>query len=90
MVRAAALDVLRALRLGEARVFAAALDDPGIAVRTEAVRALVSVDAVRPPAGAADDPSREVRVTVAKALATVSRRPSPRPTGICSPPLWTG
>ncbi|MEU1008260.1 fumarate reductase/succinate dehydrogenase flavoprotein subunit [Streptomyces sp. NPDC005890] len=71
VVRAAALDVLRALRLGEAKVFAAALDDPDIAVRTEAVRALVSVDAVRPLAGAADDPSREVRVTVAKALATV-------------------
>ncbi|MFF9771824.1 fumarate reductase/succinate dehydrogenase flavoprotein subunit [Streptomyces sp. NPDC014636] len=71
VVRAAALDVLRALRLGEAAVFAAALDDPDIAVRTEAVRALVSVDAVRPLAGAADDPSREVRVTVAKSLATV-------------------
>jgi HEAT repeat protein len=71
VVRAAALDVLRALRLGAAEVFAAALDDPDIAVRTEAVRALVSVDAVRPLAGAADDPSREVRVAVAKALAAV-------------------
>ncbi|MEU2064176.1 fumarate reductase/succinate dehydrogenase flavoprotein subunit [Streptomyces sp. NPDC013455] len=70
VVRAAALDVLRALRLGGAGVFAAALEDPDIAVRTEAVRALVSVDAVRPLAGAADDPSREVRVAVAKALAT--------------------
>nr|WP_281250178.1 fumarate reductase/succinate dehydrogenase flavoprotein subunit [Streptomyces monashensis] len=72
VVRAAALDVLRALRLGGAGVFAAALDDPDIAVRTEAVRALVSVDAVRPLAGAADDPSREVRVAVARALATVA------------------
>ncbi|MER6382342.1 fumarate reductase/succinate dehydrogenase flavoprotein subunit [Streptomyces sp. NPDC001250] len=71
VVRAAALDVLRALRLGEAGAFAVALDDPDIAVRTEAVRALVSVDAVRPLVGAADDPSREVRVTVAKALASV-------------------
>ncbi|MFI9809356.1 fumarate reductase/succinate dehydrogenase flavoprotein subunit [Streptomyces sp. NPDC052301] len=71
VVRAAALDVLRALRLGEAVLFAAALDDPDIGVRTEAVRALVSVDAVGPLAGAADDPSREVRVTVAKALAAV-------------------
>ncbi|WP_443056838.1 fumarate reductase/succinate dehydrogenase flavoprotein subunit [Streptomyces sp. IBSBF 2390] len=71
LVRAAALDVLRALRLGDAGVFAAALDDPDITVRTEAVRALVSVDAVAPLAGAADDPSREVRVTVAKALAAV-------------------
>ncbi|MGW2422284.1 fumarate reductase/succinate dehydrogenase flavoprotein subunit [Streptomyces sp. NPDC001709] len=75
VVRAAALDVLRALRLGDTRVFAAALDDPDIAVRTEAVRALVSVDAVRPLTGAADDPSREVRVTVAKALASVGAAP---------------
>ncbi|MEU4926911.1 fumarate reductase/succinate dehydrogenase flavoprotein subunit [Streptomyces yokosukanensis] len=75
VVRAAALDVLRALRLGEAGVFSVALDDPDIAVRTEAVRALVSVDAVRPLAGAADDPSREVRVAVAKALASVGSAP---------------
>ncbi|MFF8725639.1 fumarate reductase/succinate dehydrogenase flavoprotein subunit [Streptomyces sp. NPDC015171] len=79
VVRAAALDVLRALRLGEAGVFAAALADSEIAVRTEAVRALVSVDAVRPLAGAADDPSREVRVTVAKALATVGSAPLAAP-----------
>ncbi|WEO95964.1 fumarate reductase/succinate dehydrogenase flavoprotein subunit [Streptomyces sp. FXJ1.172] len=71
VVRAAALDVLRVLRLGEAGVFAAALDDPDIGVRTEAVRALVSVDAVRPLAAAADDPSREVRVSLAKALAAL-------------------
>ncbi|MFI6354788.1 fumarate reductase/succinate dehydrogenase flavoprotein subunit [Streptomyces sp. NPDC050743] len=71
VVRAAALDVLRALRLGEAGVFAAGLDDPDIAVRTEAVRALVAVDAVGPLTAAANDPSREVRVTVAKALASV-------------------
>lgn len=71
VVRAAALDVLRALRLGDAGLFAGALDDPDIAVRIEAVRALVSVDAVEPLAGAAADPSREVRVTVAKALAAV-------------------
>ncbi|MFG2607297.1 fumarate reductase/succinate dehydrogenase flavoprotein subunit [Streptomyces sp. NPDC048514] len=71
VVRGAALDVLRALRLGGVEVFAAALDDPDIHVRTEAVRALVSVDAVGPLAGAADDPSREVRVGVAKALAAV-------------------
>nr|WP_237282588.1 fumarate reductase/succinate dehydrogenase flavoprotein subunit [Streptomyces fodineus] len=73
VVRAATLDVLRALRLGDGGVFAAALEDPDIAVRTEAIRALVSVDAVRPLAGAAGDPSREVRVTVAKALAAVGR-----------------
>ncbi|MFF4021099.1 fumarate reductase/succinate dehydrogenase flavoprotein subunit [Streptomyces sp. NPDC001843] len=72
VVRAAALDVLRALRLGNANLFAGALDDADIAVRIEAVRALVSVDAVEPLAGAAGDPSREVRVTVAKALSAVS------------------
>ncbi|MFF4402409.1 fumarate reductase/succinate dehydrogenase flavoprotein subunit [Streptomyces sp. NPDC001480] len=72
VVRAAALDVLRALRLGDAGLFAGPLHDPDIAVRIEAVRALVSVDAVEPLAGAAADPSREVRVTVAKALAAVS------------------
>ncbi|MEU2283898.1 fumarate reductase/succinate dehydrogenase flavoprotein subunit [Streptomyces sp. NPDC013178] len=72
VVRAAALDVLRALRLGDAGLFAGSLDDADIAVRIEAVRALVSVDAVEPLARAADDPSREVRVTVAKALAGVS------------------
>ncbi len=71
VVRAAALDVLRALRLGDTDVFAVALDDPDIAVRIEAVRALVSVDAVPPLARAAVDASREVRVAVAKALAGV-------------------
>ncbi|MGW0581652.1 HEAT repeat domain-containing protein, partial [Streptomyces sp. NPDC002920] len=71
VVRATALDVLRALRLGDAELFAASLDDPDIAVRIEAVRALVSVDAAAPLARAADDASREVRVAVAKALAGV-------------------
>ncbi|MFF0593249.1 fumarate reductase/succinate dehydrogenase flavoprotein subunit [Streptomyces antibioticus] len=72
VVRAAALDVLRALRLGDAVLFAGPLDDPDVTVRIEAVRALVSVDAVEPLAGAADDASREVRVSVAKALAAVA------------------
>ncbi|MFE8011537.1 fumarate reductase/succinate dehydrogenase flavoprotein subunit [Streptomyces antibioticus] len=72
VVRAAALDVLRALRLGDAVLFAGPLDDPDVTVRIEAVRALVSVDAVEPLAGAADDASREVRVSVAKALASVA------------------
>uniref|UniRef100_UPI000A9CEA49 HEAT repeat domain-containing protein n=1 Tax=Streptomyces sp. NRRL B-24085 TaxID=1709476 RepID=UPI000A9CEA49 len=78
VVRAAALDVLRALRLGDTDLFAGALTDADIAVRVEAVRALVSVDAAEELAGAATaDPSREVRVTIAKALATVSaERPS--------------
>lgn len=71
VVRAAALDVLRALRLGDTELFAHALSDPDTAVRIEAVRALVSVDAAQSLARAAADPSREVRVTVAKALAGV-------------------
>ncbi|MFF4275812.1 fumarate reductase/succinate dehydrogenase flavoprotein subunit [Streptomyces sp. NPDC001536] len=72
VVRAAALDVLRALRLGDTELFADSLTDSDIAVRIEAVRALVSVDAAAPLARAAlTDPSREVRVTIAKALATV-------------------
>jgi HEAT repeat protein len=72
VVRAASLDVLRALRLGDAALFTGALTDTDIPVRIEAVRALVSVDAAAELARAATtDPSREVRVTVAKALATV-------------------
>ncbi|MEU7055062.1 fumarate reductase/succinate dehydrogenase flavoprotein subunit [Streptomyces sp. NPDC046197] len=71
VVRAAALDVLRALRLCGAELFAAALADADTAVRVEAVRALVSVDAAEPIARAAGDPAREVRVTVAKALANL-------------------
>nr|WP_267924841.1 fumarate reductase/succinate dehydrogenase flavoprotein subunit [Streptomyces liliifuscus] len=71
VVRGAALDVLRALRLGDAGLFARSLGDPEISVRIEAVRALVSVDAADELVRAADDTSREVRVTVAKALATV-------------------
>ncbi|MCM2425218.1 fumarate reductase/succinate dehydrogenase flavoprotein subunit [Streptomyces sp. RKAG337] len=69
-VRAAALYVLRALRLGEAALFGGTLDDPDIEVRIETVRALLSVDAVDVLARAAADPSREVRVAVAKGLGT--------------------
>ncbi|WP_328411650.1 fumarate reductase/succinate dehydrogenase flavoprotein subunit [Streptomyces violaceus] len=72
VVRAAALDVLRALRLGDAVLFAGPAADADIAVRIEAVRALVSVDAAEELARAAvADPSREVRVAIAKGLATV-------------------
>ncbi|MGX1488108.1 fumarate reductase/succinate dehydrogenase flavoprotein subunit [Streptomyces tendae] len=73
VARAAALDVLRALRLGDTALFAGSLSDADISVRIEAVRALVSVDAAGELARAATaDPSREVRVAIAKALATVS------------------
>ncbi|MFI6565353.1 fumarate reductase/succinate dehydrogenase flavoprotein subunit [Streptomyces sp. NPDC050534] len=72
VVRAASLDVLRALHLGDAALFTGALTDSDIAVRIEAVRALVSVDAATELSRAATtDPSREVRVTIAKGLATV-------------------
>ncbi|WP_328537280.1 fumarate reductase/succinate dehydrogenase flavoprotein subunit [Streptomyces sp. NBC_00344] len=74
-VRATSLDVLRALRLGDTALFAAALADPVIDVRIEAVRALVSVDAVDVLAGAAGDPSREVRVGVAKGLGATAAGP---------------
>ncbi|WP_448316359.1 fumarate reductase/succinate dehydrogenase flavoprotein subunit [Streptomyces sp. CO7] len=71
--RAAALNTLRFLRLGDAELFAGPLADHDIAVRLAAVRALVSVDAVGELArAAAADPSREVRVAFAKALASVA------------------
>ncbi|WP_405983207.1 fumarate reductase/succinate dehydrogenase flavoprotein subunit [Streptomyces sp. NBC_00158] len=81
-VRAAALEVLRALRLGDAGVYAAAygaaLAESDIEVRVTAVRALVSVDAAVELAAAAADPAREVRVAVARGLAAV-RDPAPGP-----------
>ncbi|MFB7586929.1 fumarate reductase/succinate dehydrogenase flavoprotein subunit [Streptomyces sp. NPDC056169] len=77
-VRVAALDVLRALRLGAAPLYAASLADADVEVRIQAVRALVSVDAVEELAGAAADQAREVRVAVARGLAAV-RAPAPKP-----------
>ncbi|MEE1816087.1 fumarate reductase/succinate dehydrogenase flavoprotein subunit [Streptomyces sp. SP18ES09] len=77
-VRAAALDVLRALRLGDAPLYADALADDSVEVRVQAVRALVSVDAVGELASGAADPAREVRVAVARGLAAV-RAPAPEP-----------
>ncbi|GAA4784502.1 fumarate reductase/succinate dehydrogenase flavoprotein subunit [Streptomyces ziwulingensis] len=76
VVRATALDLLRILRLGSAGTFAAALADSDPAVRIEAVRALVSLDAAEALAAATADPSREVRVAVAKALGTLRAGPS--------------
>ncbi|MFB8395956.1 fumarate reductase/succinate dehydrogenase flavoprotein subunit [Streptomyces yangpuensis] len=77
-VRAAALDVLRTLRLGDAGVYVAALRDTAVEVRTSAVRGLVSVDAVPELAAAAADPAREVRVAAARGLAAV-HAPAPEP-----------
>jgi succinate dehydrogenase/fumarate reductase flavoprotein subunit/HEAT repeat protein len=67
-VRSTALDVLRALRLGDAAAYARRLADPDIEVRIASVRALVSVDALDAVARATADPAREVRVTVARSL----------------------
>ncbi|MFJ3618827.1 fumarate reductase/succinate dehydrogenase flavoprotein subunit [Streptomyces iakyrus] len=87
VVRAAALDVLRALRLGDARLFADSLADSDIGVRIEAVRALVSVDAAGELARAAvGEPSREVRVAIAKGLATVSAERPARDTPAADDP----
>ncbi|MET7616639.1 fumarate reductase/succinate dehydrogenase flavoprotein subunit [Streptomyces sp. NPDC005408] len=68
-VRSTALDVLRALRLGDAAAYTRTLDDPVIEVRIASVRALVSVDALDVVARATADPAREVRVAVARSLA---------------------
>ncbi|WP_375155286.1 HEAT repeat domain-containing protein [Streptomyces aureoverticillatus] len=78
VVRGAALHVLRALRLGDAAVYAAALADTDIDVRIQAVRALVSVDAAVDLAAATADQDREVRVAVARGLAAV-RDPAAAP-----------
>ncbi|MEU1122916.1 fumarate reductase/succinate dehydrogenase flavoprotein subunit [Streptomyces sp. NPDC005899] len=78
VVRSTALDTLRALRLGDAELFAGTLGDSDIDVRIHTVSALVSVDATGLLAGAAADPSREVRVAVAKGLAA-TRSPGPEP-----------
>ncbi|MGW7439893.1 fumarate reductase/succinate dehydrogenase flavoprotein subunit [Streptomyces sp. NPDC054849] len=78
VVRSAALEVLRALRLGDAQLYAASLADDDPEVRIHAVRALVSVDAVQALATAAADPAREVRVAVARGLASV-HAPAPAP-----------
>ncbi|HVW40246.1 MAG TPA: fumarate reductase/succinate dehydrogenase flavoprotein subunit [Amycolatopsis sp.] len=70
-VRAAVVDVLRALRLGSAGVYSGALADPDAAVRIAAVRALVSLDAAGALSAAAEDRDRQVRIAVATGLGTV-------------------
>ncbi|MEV4353631.1 fumarate reductase/succinate dehydrogenase flavoprotein subunit [Nonomuraea sp. NPDC049625] len=73
VVRATALDVLRALRLGDREAFAAGIGDPDRRVRIEAIRGLVSLDEAALVATAVADPSREVRVWVAKGLGLIGR-----------------
>ncbi|OPF83585.1 fumarate reductase/succinate dehydrogenase flavoprotein subunit [Streptomyces antioxidans] len=72
VVRAAALDVLRALGIGDAELFARALADAAVGVRIQAVRGLVSVDALTALEPGAVDASREVRVATAGALGTLA------------------
>ncbi|MEU9111439.1 fumarate reductase/succinate dehydrogenase flavoprotein subunit [Streptomyces sp. NPDC048483] len=71
LVRAAALNVLYVLGLGDRPRYAAALADPAVDVRIQALRALVSVDAADDLRRAVTDPSREVRVAAAHGLGTV-------------------
>ncbi|WP_169950931.1 fumarate reductase/succinate dehydrogenase flavoprotein subunit [Microbispora sp. H11081] len=71
LVRAAVLDVLRALRLGDAGLFEAALADADTRVRIEAVRGLVALDDAARVALAAGDEDREVRVWAARGLGIV-------------------
>lgn len=70
--RGTALDVLRALRLGDAALFAGHLADPDTDVRLATVRALVSVDAVETLSEAAGDAAREVRVAAARGFAALA------------------
>ncbi|OBH13565.1 fumarate reductase/succinate dehydrogenase flavoprotein subunit [Mycobacterium sp. E1747] len=71
MVRAAALYVLAARRVGDPEDYRRALADPDHRMRIEAVRALVSVDDVAGVVAATGDESREVRITAAAGLATL-------------------
>jgi HEAT repeat protein len=74
LARATAVDLLRALRLGNPGLFCAALVDESAAVRAAGVRALVSLDEHVLATGAAADPDREVRIAVARGL--TSSRPA--------------
>ncbi len=70
-VRAVAMYLLSARRVGEQGHYRHALADADHRVRIEAVRALVSVDDADGVAAAADDDNREVRIAAANGLATL-------------------
>ena len=76
LARTTAVDLLRALRLGDAGLFHATLGDDSPAVRAAGVRGLVSLDEHVLATGAAGDPDREVRIAVARGL--TSSRPADR------------
>ncbi|MFC0038811.1 fumarate reductase/succinate dehydrogenase flavoprotein subunit [Actinomadura rayongensis] len=71
VVRAAVLDVLRALGLGDRAVFRAARADADHRVRLQAVRGLVALDDADGVAGAAADANREVRIQVAHGIGAI-------------------
>ncbi|OBF18107.1 fumarate reductase/succinate dehydrogenase flavoprotein subunit [Mycobacterium kubicae] len=71
VVRAAAIYVLAARRVGDAEQYRRALTDADHRVRIEAVRALVSVDDVGGVQAATGDENREVRIAAASGLATL-------------------
>ncbi|GAA5002487.1 fumarate reductase/succinate dehydrogenase flavoprotein subunit [Kitasatospora paranensis] len=71
VVRAGVLDLSRALRTGGPELYAAALADPAVPVRLQAVRGLVALDDAAALAAAAGDGAREVRVAVGEGLGTV-------------------
>ncbi|MFI6870803.1 fumarate reductase/succinate dehydrogenase flavoprotein subunit [Nocardia sp. NPDC050406] len=71
VVRAAVVDLLRALRSGNPELFAKAAVDPDHRVRIAAVAALVSLDDWAALTTAAHDENREVRIAAARGLATV-------------------
>ncbi|WP_433267645.1 fumarate reductase/succinate dehydrogenase flavoprotein subunit [Actinosynnema sp. CS-041913] len=73
--RAVALEVLWALKIGRETIYAEALDDPSVAVRSAAVRGLVALRSADVLAGAASDVERELRVLVAKGLGGLRARP---------------
>jgi HEAT repeat protein len=70
-VRAAAIYVVSARRVGDVEAFRLTLTDVDHRVRAETVRALVSVDDVDGVALAAADENREVRIAAARGLATL-------------------
>ena len=71
VVRAVAVYLLSARRVGERAQYRGASADADHRVRIEAVRALVSVDDAEGVAAAAGDGNREVRIAAANGLATL-------------------
>ncbi|MBE1546309.1 succinate dehydrogenase/fumarate reductase flavoprotein subunit/HEAT repeat protein [Mycobacterium sp. OAS707] len=71
LVRAVAVYLLSARRVGDGAQYRLASGDADHRVRIEAVRALVSVDDVDGVAAAAADDNREVRIAAANGLATL-------------------